>query len=128
MLSLFIVKNYVHKRNSELYLSKGGNLMIQKLLHWLRKLFVTQTKKASITEEIIFPDAETLRQETLEKVPFITDKQLLSRIRKAQEAHDNYACVSNFRISDESIEKLKERGIHVNIWTVTVGFELTWHS
>ena len=128
MLFLFIVKNSVHKRNSELYLSKGGNLMIQKLLHWLRKLFVTQTKKAAITEEIIFPDAETLRQETLEKVPFITDKQLLSRIRKAQEEHENYAYVSNFRISDESIEKLKERGIHVNIWTVAVGFKLTWHS
>lgn len=100
--------------------------MFKKLLQWLRKLFVTQAEKAEVP--VIFPDAETLRQETLEKTPFITDEQLLSRIRRAQEAHDNYACVSDFRISDESIAKLEKSGISVTLYTTSVGFKLTWYS
>jgi len=48
---------------------------MKKIIQWLRRLFGLKAMEA---KENIFPDAETLRMQTLEKTPFITDKQILN--------------------------------------------------
>lgn len=108
--------------------------MLKKLLELLRK-FKKSTVPGTVPDaktlldtdnDNIFPDAKTLRQETLENTPFITDEQILEKIREAQKKHDNFVSVSNFRISEESIAKLREKGISVRIMTIYIGFNLEW--
>lgn len=96
--------------------------MLKKFFQWIRRLCGLNAEE----ESIVFPDATTLRQETLDNAPFITDKEILEEIREAQEDYRNWTDVSGCQISDESVAKLEEKNIKVARNYDTVGFSLEW--